>query len=159
MTTGIITTEELGAALNLSPSVQERVNDYERQNWAANLSSPDIHKQWTRFLSVMERALISNVIDDDFLINLIHYLSTMDTVLLLEQVRKLNEKRQSRFLELLNWIADESPDASQKANAASVRERILMAYRLDQYPHIYSPARLSRAIRVISEHLNQGTTE
>ena len=152
---GKVSKEELDAALGLSDEVKNRINAYERNHWAANLDSPDMQISWGKFLSKLGHAIKNNSFSDELLVSLIHYLSTMDTVKLLDEVRKLDESRQTRFLQLLDWVAEESPDPSQRANAKSVKERILMAYRLNMYPEIYSPARLARAAQIVSSSINK----
>jgi hypothetical protein len=153
--TGNVSDQELSAALSLGEGVKRRIMDYEKKSWAANLSAGDVKKQWISFLSKLESAIKRNIIDDNSLLTLIHYLSTIDSVSLLEQIKKLDSERQQRFLQLLNWVAKESPDEAQRRNASQVCERILMAYRMEKYPEVYSPARMARAVQIIQSSINK----
>lgn len=150
---GVVGDAELKAALQLDSSLRVKISEYEQKTWAANLNTPVIQRDWRIFLSKLEKALSSKSLDDNLLIDVVEHISTMDTVALLEQIGKLNQERQSRFLHLLNWVA-ENEDASESSqkSATAVRERILMAYRLQQYPHVYSTQRLDRAIMLASQN-------
>lgn len=146
---GTIGTGELKAALSLDKEIKGRIAQYEKENWAANLSTPVIQEDWRQFLRRLESALKSKSLDDEILIELIQHLSTQDSVALIDQIGKLNASRQSRFINLLNWVSDSEDAAESLRNGAvNVRERILMAYRMKQYPNVYSTQRLDRAIRL-----------
>lgn len=146
---GSISSKELNCALSLDAGVKEKIAKYEKANWAANLSSPSVKLTWRKFLSKLEKAVSSEKLNDNLLIELIHYLSTKDSVDLIEQIGKLNQDRQVRFLELLNWVSTNGANAEQRENAGQVRERILMLYRMKEYPKIYSQARITRAMHII----------
>lgn len=150
---GLVGDAELKAALQLDPKLRAKISEYEQGTWAANLSTPVIQSDWRIFLSKLEKALSTKTLDDNLLIEVVEHISTMDTVSLLDQVGKLNPERQTRFLHLLNWVAENDEAApSAKKNANIIRERILMAYRLKQYPQVYSTQRLDRAIRLASQN-------
>ncbi len=148
--TGNVSKEELGAALSLSEGVKGQIDAYEHRNWAVNLNAPDLKIPWSEFLSAFERGIKAGQFKNNEIVSLINYLSTMDTVGLLAKVGELDPTRQARFLQLLNWVASESKDMSQRSSAKGVQERILMAYRLENYPKIYSTARIARATQVMS---------
>jgi hypothetical protein len=145
-----VTSEQLKSALRLSDDLKGKIRDYEQRSWAANLSAPDLKIPWAAFLSKLEKSLKSNLFDDDLLISLIQYLSTLDTISLLEKIGELDIVRQTRFLQLLNWVAQESPDQERRQSAGYVIERMLMAYRYDRYREVYSQSRLVRAIKILS---------
>jgi hypothetical protein len=146
---GNVGNEELHSALNLSENVKNQIKDYETKNWAANLSASSMSETWSQFISKLDSAIKEDKLDDESIINLINYLSTIDTASLLEQIGKLNPARQNRFLELLNWMAQKSPVEEKKIAAEMVRERILMTHRMNKYPEIYSPTRLARAAQIV----------
>jgi hypothetical protein len=146
---GNVGNEELHSALNLSENVKSQIKDYETRNWAANLSASNMSDTWSQFISKLDSAIKEDKLDDGSIINLINYLSTIDTASLLEQIGKLNPARQNRFLELLNWMAQKSPVEEKKLAAEMVRERILMTHRMNKYPEIYSPTRLARAAQIV----------
>tara|TARA_B100000949_G_C14287409_1_gene455073 strand:+ start:5134 stop:5622 length:489 start_codon:yes stop_codon:yes gene_type:complete len=150
---GTLGKEQLEAALGLSESIKSMLRDFETKNWAANLSAPEVKKQWGMFISALESAVKTDRVNDELLINLIRFLSTLDSAALLEQIGQLDDGRQVRFMELMNWVAQESPDEGQRKNASQVRERILMTYRLNRYPDVYSTSRLARAYHVISSSM------
>jgi len=147
---GSVSTNELDAALKLNDDLKLKINNYEQGHWAANLSTPEMKTSWSHFIKKLGVAIKKDKLDDDQLVQLMHFISTMDTVLLLDELRKLDKTRQTRFLDLLNWISVESPEESQRANASTVKERILMAYRLSMYPEVYSLSRLARATQLIT---------
>jgi hypothetical protein len=155
--TGNVSNEELSAALSLGDHIKARIMDYEKKNWAANLSASAVKAEWSDFLSKLESSIKNNTINDEYLLSLINYLSTIDSVSLLEKIKQLDLNRQERFLQLLNWVAKKSPDQSQRENASQVCERILMAYRMEMYPEVYSAERISRAIQIIQSSLNKET--
>ena len=148
-TQGTVGAGELEAALSLDNELKGKIAQYEQENWAANLSTPVIQADWRQFLRRLESALKSKSLDDDILIELIQHLSTQDSIALIDQIGRLNPARQNRFINLLNWVADnkDAGESLQRA-AQNVRERILMAYRMKQYPNVYSTQRLDRAIRL-----------
>lgn len=153
--TGNVSNEELESALSLGDNIKARIMDYEKKSWAANLSASAVKGQWASFLAKLESAIKNNKIDDEYLLTLINYLSTMDSVSLLEQIKKLDSDRQERFLQLLNWVGMKSPIKEQRESATQVCERILMAYRMQKYPEVYSPARLARAVQIIKSSQNK----
>lgn len=144
--------EQVDAALTLSPSLQRRIADYERAHWAANIDDPDTQKLWRVFLSKLKHKVESNTLNDDILMQMLKYLSTLDTASLLAQIKKLSKSRQDRFITLLNWVAENDPDDLQKEAASQIRERILMTYRMKQFPKIFSPERIARATDVIQSN-------
>jgi mRNA-degrading endonuclease YafQ of YafQ-DinJ toxin-antitoxin module len=146
---GNVSRKELIAALDINDELRNKISKYEQDNWAANISSPAMQVSWKTFLKSLERNIADNTLDDNTLIELIHFLSTTDSVELLDKIGELDPSRQSRFLELLNWVSEKSPSQQQKENACHVKERILMIYRMQQYPKIYSPARMARAAHIV----------
>lgn len=150
---GNVSRNELKSAIDLNDELKGKINTYEQGHWAANLSSPEMKLPWSTFIAKLNSAIKKDSLQDSELINIMHFISTMDTVLLLEEIGKLDESRQSRFLDLLNWIAKDSPDESQRLNAQTIKERILMAYRLGTYQEVYSLTRLARATQLISSQL------
>lgn len=147
--TASIHQEQVDAALTLSPSLQHKIAEYERTHWAANTEEPGMQKLWNTFLSRLKHRVENNSLDDDTLIEMLKYLTTLDTASLLAQIKRLSKRRQDRFIMLLNWVAESDPEPLQKEAAAQIRERILMAYRLKQYPRVFSPDRIARATEVI----------
>lgn len=141
--------EQVEAALSLSPSLQQRIAEFDRATWAANIDEPSTQKLWSTFLSKLKHRVESNTLKDETLIDMLKYLSTLDTASLLSQIKRLSRRRQDRFVMLLNWVADNDEDPLQKEAAMQIRERILMTYRLKQYPKIFSPERIARATDVI----------
>jgi hypothetical protein len=147
---GNVSPYELGYSLSLEPELKEKISDYEKKSWAADIDSDWLQTSWRDFLRHLEKAVENDDLDDKDLISLISYLSTKDTVNLLHVIGGLNEDRQSRFIELLNWVADKSVSSEQKQAAIQVKERILMTYRMAKYPIVYSQSRISRAIKIMS---------
>lgn len=152
MTTGHLGKEALQSAISLDDALKNKIADYERSQWAANISLPDIKDNWRTFLSKLESAIKHDDLNDIMLTQLITHLATIDTVLLLEQIGKLDPARQDRFITLLNWIADHGPDPMQQENASQVKERILMTYRLKMFPTIFSKDRIERAIHLLKKN-------
>jgi hypothetical protein len=152
---GSVGQEELQFALSLESSVKVKFADFERAHWAADLNTPPINTDWKQFISQLEHTLANDTLDDQVIIKLINYLSTIDTAELLWQIGRLSRPRQVRFLYLLNWLADKDEGRAQ-VNALRVRDRLMMSYRLKQYPRVYATERLERAIQVISQHGNFG---
>lgn len=146
---GTVTERELTSALRLDESLKSKLSEYEKSNWAANISSVEVRRIWTRFVKELGVALRENRVNDSDLVDFIHYLSTIDTVVLLAQLGKLDESMKTRFLQLLNWVSQKSPELSQRLNAQSVVDRILMAYRLETYPTVYSEERLAKAFKCV----------
>jgi hypothetical protein len=148
---GIVSDKELSAALSLPAELKEKITAYERKNWAADLESPSLKDSWRHFLNSLEGAVNQDKLDDTAIIELIHYISTRDSALLLDHIGRLSAAKQERFMVLLNWVANESKNPQHQRNAQSVMERILMAYRLHQYPKVYAPKRLEQAIRLVTK--------
>lgn len=146
---GNITVRELDSALSLNDDLKQKLTDYEKKNWAANISSPEVKKVWKKFIVRLSEAVKREKVSESDLISFIHFLSTVDTVLLLSQIDELDQGRKVRFLQLLNWVAEKSPEPSQRSNAQSVVNRILMAHRMESYPIVYSEERLAKALKVI----------
>lgn len=142
---GVIGKKELEAALQIPAPLKERITKYERNKWAANLESPNFRNTWKDFIKKLESSVSSPDFNDNQLVDLIYHLSTMDTAELLEIIGRLAPAKQDRFIMLINWISEESPHKQQKAHASSLKERLLMAYRLEMYPKVYSTARIARA--------------
>jgi hypothetical protein len=149
---GVIGNKELEAALQIPSSLKDRITQYERNKWAANLDAPNFQATWKEFMAKLEKSVSDPNFNDNHLVDLIYHLSTLDTVELLEIIGRLNPVRQKRFLMLVNWIADESPHPEQKSNASSLRERLLMTYRLQAFPKIYSTARITRATQQLKNN-------
>lgn len=147
---GTVSKEELASALGLSEHLKSMLLTYELRHWAANLGSDEVKVKWSLFLSRLDSMVKSGNVDDSLVLHLIHYLSTLDSATLLEKIGKMSSERQARFLVLLNWVSTQGPDQSQKNNARSVCERILMAYRMDKFPEVYSSERIARAIQIVS---------
>jgi len=147
--TGMVSSKELNAALEINSDLKDKITKYERDNWAANITSPQMQLSWRTFMAKLEKAINQNKLNDSMLIDLIQYLSTQDSIHLMEQIGKLNQDRQVRFLELLNWVSEKSQSVEQRQNASSVKERVLMIYRMKEFPRIYSPARIARATNII----------
>jgi len=145
---GTVSREELASALGLSEHIKEMLFSYELSHWAANLKSNDVKVKWSGFLSRLDVMVKKGKVNDTLVLHLIHYLSTLDSASLLGKIGEMNRDRQVRFLVLLNWVATEGPDQSQRNNANSVCERILMAYRMDTFPEVYSEERITRAIQI-----------
>lgn len=156
MSKGHLGRDALQCAITLDDGLKQKIAHYERGQWAANLTLPDIQENWRTFLNSLETAIKLDKLDDSLLSELISHLATMDTVFLLEQIGKLNAQRQERFITLLNWIADHGPNPKQQENAAQVKERILMTYRLTMYPIVFSQDRIERAIHLLKPQKNQG---
>lgn len=155
MSNGHLGIDALNSAMSLSDDLKNKIAQYEQERWAANTSLPDMQQSWRTFLSKLESAIKKNALTDNTLTQLISHLATLDTVYLLEQIGKLDSARQERFIQLLNWLAENSDDQEEKENAAQVRERILMSYRLSVYPKIFSPARIERAIHLLKNQSNR----
>ena len=134
---GTITEREFSSALNLSDELKEKLSNYETNNWAANISSSEVRRVWKGFVKELAVAMKEGRVNDNEIVGFIHYLTTIDTAVLLEQLGTLDEGVKARFLNLLNWVSQKSPELSQKKNAQSVVNRILMAYRLEVYPIVY----------------------
>lgn len=143
--------EALQSALALEQQLKDKIVEYERGSWAANLSLPEVQVTWRTFLSKLESAIMIDSLDDKALTELIAHLATMDTVHLLDKIGQLSPERQERFVMLLNHIAEFGPGEQQKDNARQVKERILMTYRLKVYPVIFSTDRIERAIHLIKQ--------
>jgi hypothetical protein len=148
--TGTVTTDTLKSALNLSDDLKKKIQEYETKNWAANLSAKTVSSTWQAFINKLGDAIKKDHLSDDVIIDLIQYLSTLDTANLLEEIGNLNPEKQKRFLDLMNWIVEFSPDENKRNAASNIRERVLMAYRLANYPNIYSSSRIERAMQVLS---------
>ena len=146
---GNVSPEELSYSLSLAPELKDKIADYEKKSWAADVDSEWLQTSWRDFLQYLEKAVKKDNLDDKELISLISFLSTKDTVNLLDIIGGLNEDRQLRFIELLNWVADKSSISEQKQAAIQVKERILMTYRMAKYPIVYSQSRISRAIKIM----------
>lgn len=151
MSKGHLGIDALQSAMSLDPDLRAKIADYERESWAANITLPEMQQNWRVFLSKLEVAIKKNKLTDNALVDLINYLTTMDTVYLLEQIRKLDSARQERFIQLLNWLADNSTEQDERNSVLQIRERILMSYRLSMYPKIFSPTRIERAIHLLKQ--------
>lgn len=149
--TGHVSTVELRKAIKIPDDLKARITDYERSNWAANVTSPQIKQLWKDFYVLLERSIKNDKLDDKVLLTIICHLSTMDTVSVLTHVEKLSKPRQQRFIQLLNWVADSSDDEEMKVNASQVVERILTVYRGQVYPEVFSASRIERATQIISQ--------
>ena len=149
--TGHVSTVELRKAIKIPDDLKARITDYERSNWAANVTSPQIKQLWKDFYVLLERSIKNDKLDDKVLLNIICHLSTMDTVSVLTHVETLSKPRQQRFIQLLNWVADSSDDEEMKVNASQVVERILTVYRGQVYPEVFSASRIERATQIISQ--------
>lgn len=149
--TGHVSTVELRKAIKIPDDLKARITDYERSNWAANVTSPQIKQLWKDFFVLLERSIKNDKLDDKVLLTIICHLSTMDTVSVLTHVETLSKPRQQRFIQLLNWVADSSDDEEMKVNASQVVERILTVYRGQVYPEVFSASRIERATQIISQ--------
>lgn len=152
MSKGHLGIDALNSAMTLDDSLKQLIANYEQNKWAANITLPDVQQNWRIFLSKLESAIKTNALTDNTLTELISHLATMETVYLLEQIGKLDSARQERFIQLLNWLADNGETDEERDNASQVRERILMSYRLAMYPKIFSPARIERAIHLLKQN-------
>jgi hypothetical protein len=150
--TGHVGTLELRKAIKLPDDLKARITAYEQSNWAANVTSPDIKQLWKDFYVLLEKAIANDKLDDKILLTIICHLSTLDTVSVLTHIEKLEKSRQQRFIQLLNWVAENNDDEELKANASQVVERILMVYRGQVYPELFSPSRIERATQIITNN-------
>lgn len=146
---GTVGIEQLEAALRLPVPLLDALYRVEVNQWAADINHEQVEQLWKTFMNRLESLLKGKKLKDEQLLRLIDFISTVDTVRLLDTVGHLDPVVRDNLLHLLNWLASSSEDTSRRVGAENTLERILMAFRMSCYRNVYSPERLARAVTIV----------
>ncbi|MBE8232594.1 MAG: hypothetical protein HAW67_02575 [Endozoicomonadaceae bacterium] len=144
-----ISPREVKLAFLLNDETKSKIAAYESSRWAASVTENDVKQLWKRFIDELLSCVDKQVFTEKEMLLLTSYLTTKDTLQLLESLDRLTSDMLKRFLVLVQWYASSNASNSFTVHSKQFIDRVIITYRMYMLPKVFSEERLREAINLI----------
>lgn len=146
----MITIEQIDAAKRLPNVIKKKIAQYETQVWAVDLMDDDkLSQLWAGIIENLDMCVAKKTLTEKELTLMSAYLTTTDTMTIIDALGKLTPQMMERFIASMQWYQRQDVAPELKEAAQQFKERIMVTYRLVMFPVIFSEDRISTAITAI----------
>ena len=150
---------EIKCATKLDQDVKNKIAEYESQRWAADVSEAEIKDLWCDFRNELTGCLKKQIFTEKEMLVLTSYITTKDSLVLIESLDSMDSDVLKRFLVLIQWYADTQERNPYSDNAKQFIERVMVTYRMYMLPIVFSEKRLENAINYIKTTVQEKETQ
>lgn len=148
----MISIEQIEISRQLPEHVKQKIAAYEKQVWAVDLMDDQkLQTLWKKLLQSLDMCVAKKSLTEKELTLISAYLTTTDTMTIIESLNKLTPQLMERFIASIQWYQRQDVSPELKEAAQQFKERIMVTYRLVMFPIVFSEERINQAIKSIQQ--------